>query len=97
MHGPIAEVYRRIRGNRVIEIKFIDNMDVGLSVIRSRPETRDVQVEDHRAVVELEADDAQVAALLDELIAQKVRIRSFGEKDPTLEDVFMRVTNGLVS
>src|SRR6188768_504271 len=51
MHGPIEEVYRRIRGNRIIEVKFVDNMDIGLAVIRSSPHCRDVQVEDHRATV----------------------------------------------
>src|SRR5690242_12836451 len=34
MHGPIDDVYRRIRGNRMIEIKFLDGMDRGLSIIR---------------------------------------------------------------
>jgi ABC-2 type transport system ATP-binding protein len=34
---------------------------------------------------------------LDQLIHQGVGLRSFGEKDPTLEDVFMLVTKGLVS
>ncbi len=96
MHGPIDEVYRRIRGNRMIEIKFVDRMEVGLSVIRSSPHTRDVVVEDHQCVVEMEGDDAQVAALMQELMKQGVSMRSFHEKDPTLEDVFMLVTKGLV-
>src|SRR3984957_7702689 len=47
MSGPIDEVYRRIHRNRIIEIKFIDGMEAGLSIIRSMPETRDVQIEDH--------------------------------------------------
>lgn len=97
MHGPISDVYRRIRGNRVVEVKFVDNMDIGLSVIRSSPHCRDVQVEDSRALVELETNDAGVAELLHQLIAQRVGIRSFAEKDPTLEDVFMMVTKGLVT
>ncbi len=97
MHGPIEDVYRRIRRNRLVEIKFIEGMDVGLSVIRSLPETRNVQVEDHRITVELDADDQQVANLLDQLTRQKVRLRSFADKDPTLEDVFMLVTKGLVT
>jgi ABC-2 type transport system ATP-binding protein len=97
MHGPIEEVYHRIRGNRLVQVKFTDNMDVGLSVIRSSPHCRDVQVEDHEASVELETDDEGVAQLLRELIANKVGIRSFAEKEPTLEDVFMLVTKGLVS
>ena len=97
MHGPIDDVYRRIRGNRIIEVKFVDNMDVGLSVIRSSPHCRDVQVEDHRATVELATDDKGVAELLNQLIAQRVNVRSFTDKDPTLEDVFMLVTKGLVT
>src|SRR5437762_14272773 len=46
MHGPIDEVYRRIRGNRILELKFVDEMEVGLSMIRSHVSTRNVQVED---------------------------------------------------
>ncbi|MBW3599628.1 MAG: ABC transporter ATP-binding protein [Planctomycetes bacterium] len=97
MHGPISEVYRRIRGNRMIHIKFTDKMDVGLSLIRSSPHLRDVQVEDHSALLEWEGTDAQVTDLLRQLVNQGVGIRSFAEKDPTLEDVFMLVTKGLVS
>jgi len=97
MSGPIDEVYRRIRGNRVIVVKFVENMDVGLSVIRSSPHVHDVQVEDHQATIEMENDDARVSELLNQLVYQKVVMRSFGEKEPTLEDVFMLVTKGLVS
>jgi ABC-2 type transport system ATP-binding protein len=97
MHGPISEVYRRIRGNRIVIVKFNSGMDAGLSILRSSPHTRDVQVDDHSATVELETDDAGVAELLKQLVGQGVGIRSFGEKEPTLEDVFMLVTKGLVS
>ncbi len=97
MHGPISEVYRRIRGNRMVEVKFVSGMDVGLSVIRSSPHCRDVQVVDSRALIEMETDDEGVAELLNQLVHQQVGIRSFAEKDPTLEDVFMLVTKGLVT
>jgi len=97
MHGPMEEVYRRIRGNRVVEIHFVDGMATGLSLIRSLPQTRDVQVDNHRATVELAASDEQVADLLGQLTGAGVRMRSFAEKEPTLEDVFMLVTKGLVT
>ena len=35
MNGPIDEVYKRIRSDRIIEVKFTDGMDAGLSIIRS--------------------------------------------------------------
>jgi ABC-2 type transport system ATP-binding protein len=97
MHGPIEDVYRRIQRNRIIEIKVVDRLDIALSIVRSLPETRDVQSLDHRITIELEAGDEQVAALLERLLAEGVKLRSFAEKDPTLEDVFMLVTKGLVS
>jgi ABC-2 type transport system ATP-binding protein len=96
LHGPIDEVYRKIRGNRLVEIKFTDAMEVGLSVIRGCPHTRDLTIEDHQVTVELAADDAQVAALMRQLVESGAGVRSFYEKEPTLEDVFMLVTKGLV-
>lgn len=97
MHGPIQDVYRRIRGNRIVEVKFNSGMDVGLSVIRSSPFTRNVQIEERGVIVELETDDQGVAALLNQMVLQRVEVRSFAEKEPTLEDVFMLVTKGLVT
>lgn len=97
MHGPIEEVYRRIRADRLVEVKFTNSMDVGLSVIRSSPHVRNVQVHDNSVTVELQTDDRGVAELLQQLVSQGAGIRSFAEKEPTLEDVFMLVTKGLVS
>ena len=42
-------------------------------------------------------DVAHEVPLARALVAGGVRMRSFGEKDPTLEDVFMLVTKGLVT
>ncbi len=97
MHGPIDDVYQRIRRNRIIELKVIDGVDVALAVVRSLPETIDVQHSDHRITAELAADDELLAALLERLLSEGVRLRSFADKDPTLEDVFMMVTQGLVA
>ncbi len=97
MHGPIDDVYRRIRRNRLVVVRFLDNKDAGLSIIRSFPHLRDLQVEDHSATLELETDEAGVAELLRQLVAAKVGVRSYSEKEPTLEDVFMLVTQGLVT
>ena len=97
MHGPIDDVYRRIRGNRMVRIRFMSKMEEGLSLIRSSPYCLDVQVEDHAATIELKTDDAGVATLLHDLIRSGIGVQSFAEKEPTLEDVFMLVTKGLVT
>ena len=97
MCGPIDEVYHRIQRNRIVRIKFLDNMEAGVSILRSQPETRDVQIENNHVTVELAADDQQAAAILEKLLAGGVRVSSFAEKEPTLEDVFMMVTKGAVA
>ncbi|TWT32040.1 ABC transporter ATP-binding protein [Blastopirellula retiformator] len=99
MHGPIEDVYRRIRKNRILQIKVIDNFDAALSIIRSEPSCVDVDIEADRKMItcELQTDDSGVAALLNKLLANQVQVRSYAEKDPTLEDVFMMVTKGLVT
>lgn len=98
MHGPIEEVYRRIRGNRLIQVKFNEGMEAGLSIIRSSPYVRDVQVDNLMVTAELETDDNGVAEVLEKLHQdQSIKVRSYAEKDPTLEDVFMMVTKGLVT
>ena len=81
----------------MVVVHFNDGMEAGLSIIRSYPHLRDIQVDDHSATIELETDDAGVAELLRQLVAQRVGVRSYSEKEPTLEDVFMMVTQGLVT
>jgi len=97
MHGSIEEVYRRIHRNRILVIKFLDKMDVGLAILRSLPELRNLDVEGNRVTVELAAEDDQVAALVTRLTTEGVRLLSFADKEPTLEDVFMLVTKGAVA
>ncbi|MCM2371351.1 ABC transporter ATP-binding protein [Aporhodopirellula aestuarii] len=97
MHGPIDSVYRQIRRNRMVEISFTENEDAGISILRSSPALRDLEIRPDRVIAELETDDAGLAQLLEYLIQQGVKMRSFNDRDPTLEDVFMTVTQGLVS
>jgi ABC-2 type transport system ATP-binding protein len=44
----------------------------------------------------LAADDQQVATLLERLVTAGVKMHSFADKEPSLEDVFMLVTKGVV-
>lgn len=97
MHGPIQEVYRQMRGHRTIRIQFHSDMEKGLAILRNSPNCRNLQVETNQQVVaEFDTDDQGVTLLLRELVLQGVPVQSFAEKEPTLEDVFMLVTKGLV-
>ncbi len=99
MHGPIEQVYRQIRRNRIVDIRFVSGREAGLSVLRSSPALRALEIDPDpdRVVAELETDDKGLAALMEQLLREGARLRSFHDRDPTLEDVFMTVTKGLVS
>ena len=97
MHGPIDEVYKRIRGNQVVVARIDGNLEKGLSIIRSNPDVQDVQVDGNRVTIEFSSPDHDTAALLKQLINNEVEVSNFGTKEPNLEDVFMMVTKGLVS
>lgn len=97
MHGPIESVYRKIRRNRIVEVRFIENQELGLSILRSDPTMRGIDIDGDRATAEFETDDAGLSALMERLVHAGVKMKSFQDKDPTLEDVFMLVTKGLVA
>ena len=97
LHGPIDKVYREIKSHRTLEIRFAGSPEQGVSLIRSDPKVRSVTVNTRSCTVELDGVDADVQKLLRALVAADCGLVSFADKEPTLEDVFMMVTRGLVS
>ena len=97
MSGLMDSVSRQISRNRIVEIRFNDKVEAGVSILRSCPELRDIEINGDRVLVELEADETQLAQILVCLVDEGIPLRSFNDKEPTLEDVFMMVTKGLVT
>jgi ABC-2 type transport system ATP-binding protein len=96
LHGPIGQVYRKIQRNRHLLVRFRDSPKRGISLIRSDPKVLNVQVESNRCTVELAGEDEDVERLLRMLVTAEVGLLSFADQEPTLEDVFMMATKGLV-
>ncbi|MEN0111964.1 MAG: DUF4162 domain-containing protein, partial [Planctomycetota bacterium] len=78
-------------------VRFSGDPAAGASLVRSDPLTRDVREEGRTLRVEYEGDDADVARLLRTLATSDAGLVSLADKEPTLEDVFMTVTKGLVT
>jgi ABC-2 type transport system ATP-binding protein len=97
LHGPIEKVYRQIQRNRTLEVRFAGDPNGGISLIRSDPKVRQVIEDTRSCTVELEGDDNDVQRLLRQLVTAECGLISFADKEPTLEDVFMMVTKGLVT
>ncbi|QDV75898.1 ABC transporter ATP-binding protein [Botrimarina mediterranea] len=97
LHGPIESVYRKIQQHRRLEIRFTGDPAAGVSLVRSDPHVRSLQEGPRGVTIEYSGGETDVARLMQTLAAGQVGLVSFADKEPTLEDVFMMVTKGLVT
>jgi ABC-2 type transport system ATP-binding protein len=97
LHGPIDKVYRQINKNRHIEVRFTGSPEAGIGLIQSDPNVKRVDINARTCVFEMVGQDADVQRLMRQLVAADCGLISFAEREPTLEDVFMMVTKGLVT
>jgi ABC-2 type transport system ATP-binding protein len=96
-YGPIDEIARQIRRHRKVDIRFIAGQDRGIAILRRHPALLDLREEADRVLVEVATDDEGLATIVDEFHREGVRFRSFADLEPTLEDVFLTVTKGVVN
>ncbi|QDT00309.1 ABC transporter ATP-binding protein [Adhaeretor mobilis] len=97
LHGPIDQVYRKLQKQRILDIRFTGDPAAGLSLIRSDPNVHQVHENSRSCTIEYAGKDADVQRLLRTLTKADCGLISFADKEPTLEDVFMLVTKGLVT
>lgn len=97
MHGPIERVYRRIRSHRVLDIRVTRDAELAERIIRQKSGLRGMERDGLRWTVEIDIDEAGLAELLRELVAADLGIHCFADLEPSLEDVFMTVTEGIVN
>ncbi len=97
MQGSIESVYRQIHRSRIVDIKLNEEPTRAMSFMRSSPLMRSLTEIPDGIRVELDTDDQGVAELLQAMTRANIAIRSFHDKEPTLEDIFMTVTKGLVN
>ena len=72
-------------------------MDRAILLLQNNSNTLDIQPFEERILLQFSGSDDDLSALLESLLLEKVRVLEFSEKEPTLEEVFMQVTEGLVS
>jgi len=76
-----------------VSVRVVDSAEPAVRLLESCPQIRWIAAEDRAISFEVEASDQDLANLLRELVLQGVRICSFTEEEPSLEDLFLRVTN----
>ncbi len=75
LHGPMDDVYRRIQSNRRVEIRFVadqerNSQERGIAILRRQQGLVDLQIDGPKVTVEIAADEAALAAVVDEFAAK---------------------------
>ena len=96
--GPIDAVMREVTGGRVLEIRVpeSDRAKAG-EILQTVEHVRAVKLINETLRVDYSGTLDDQSEVLLALIHGQVRVQSFAEQDTDLEDIFMRVTKGLVA
>ncbi len=100
-YGTRKEMRERIRVQRSVLVGLLERSDEALTWLEGRPGVlcveRAVNGDEGDLLVTFEGDDATLAALLQALIEAGFPVTTFREESGNLEDLFMRLTRGVVS
>jgi len=92
--GNIADIQSRLRVNRVLFIRLLDQEVEAEQFLREQPFVGRLMREGNGFHVHYEGQDEEQAELLRSMLAQGYRIVSFSEAQTNLEDVFLEITKG---
>ena len=94
--GDVQEIMAQIAGGKTLEIKLLGDSERAMEILADAPGVRAVRPIDSRLHVEFTGDLEAQAGLNKLLVDSGLRVQTFSEQETDLEDIFMKVTKGLV-
>jgi len=96
--GDVNEIMTEITGGRILEIRVLDGgRQKAMEVMSGLKSVRDVRESDGMLLADFAGNQEDQCALLAALVKSGVKVVSFAEQATDLEDIFMKVTKGIVS
>ena len=89
--GSIAEMLATLRGPRTIEVDVAGDAHVVATILRARAGVESVRVDGAHATIMFTGAREDAATLLRALVEGGVAVIFFGERQSSLEDIFMKV------
>jgi len=94
LHGAVDEIQRRVFDTRKLRISVLDDCDKAIRLIEEFTNTKIENARDNEIIVEISADESELAALNSHLVAKGIKVYSFNEEKTDLEDLFMKISAG---
>ena len=98
--GDIRQMQRRLRPHRTIRVRLLDNVSSAHEIllhIKGVSNIRQPAEEVKELLFDFDGEDEALSAVLQNLASQELGVISFSEEPGDLEDVFLQVTQGIVS
>ncbi|MEX0678634.1 MAG: ABC transporter ATP-binding protein [Pirellulales bacterium] len=94
--GTVDEIHRARQMQRTVQIRVLSNVEGLCQWLAARGDAHNVRRDGDSVEFLHDGDQETEADVLGELVRHGFRIVAFGSRAESLEDVFMRVTEGLV-
>ena len=94
--GTIDELMARARAHPVIAVQVLDEPEIAAEALRSDPRVDQVEQRSGQLFVTLHDRDLHHHFLVERLVARNIRVHSVTPEQLKLEDVFLRLTKGIV-
>jgi len=95
--GPVTDVIRSIRQNRVVTITTASRHEACEVLLAHHPQVRNLSAGEREYKFEFVGNDEDVVKLHEELVRQNVPVVWMSEEEADLEEAFMKITQGLVA
>jgi ABC-2 type transport system ATP-binding protein len=96
--GDVQEIMRQVTGGQMLDLRVVDeDLERTLAFLKTLPMVRNTRVVDGELKVDYTGEPDAAHEVLTALVGHGLKVRSFTEEQTDLEDIFMKVTRGVVS
>ncbi|MFQ6131743.1 MAG: ATP-binding cassette domain-containing protein [Armatimonadota bacterium] len=95
--GDVKDILKQVSGHITIVIKVLGDPNQAVQIIEPIPYVQELKVVEDTVLVQYTGDRSEMGEILRRLVASDVQVVSFSEEETDLEDIFMRLTKGIVS
>ncbi|HVF09781.1 MAG TPA: ABC transporter ATP-binding protein [Abditibacteriaceae bacterium] len=97
--GPINDIVQKLEGHIVVDVRLTGEPDNGaraLQLLTDYPQIKEARTEGNHVTIDFTGTHDDLPNLLGHLVKNDIPIASFAQREADLEDVFMKVTKGIV-
>jgi len=96
IEGDVQDIMAQVIGGKTLEIRLLDGYDRAAELLQASPHVRSVRPLNAHLHIDFTGDEQDQADLNKLLVDNGLRVLTFSEQETDLEDIFMKVTKGLV-